>query len=177
MGAIVGAANCAVAAAAGGAFTVTKTGGADGVSDASAVSTAAIAGDFVLRVKPLGPGLFFAGVSAVPAATIDESGINRALQFSAGLCRAVESGAFRPGSFALATYAWIRRSGGTIQYLTGPVLATAAVRRTVADAGAPFFFDSALAAAGVGFEVKFDVPAAFAPRRPGRRGLTLGLSL
>jgi hypothetical protein len=175
MGAIVNAACCTVAAAAGGAFIATKTGGADGASDASAVSAAAIAGDFVLRVKPLGAGLCYAGVSANPAAGLDETAIDRALQISGGLCRAVEAGTFRPGAFALSTYAWIRRAGGTIQYLTGPLLATATVRRSVADAGAPLFFDSTICAAGLALEVKFDVPAAFAPRRAARRGLTLGL--
>ena len=174
MGAIVDAANCTVAPAAGGAWLVTKTGGADGASDASAVSAAAITGDVVLRMRPLGAGLCYAGLSASPAAGIDETTIDRALQLNGGLCRAVESGAFRPGSFALATYAWIRRSGGLVQYLTGPLLATATLRRSVADAGAPLFFDSAIAAAGLAIEVKFDVPAAFAPRRAGRRGLALG---
>jgi hypothetical protein len=175
MGAILNAANCTVAPAAGGAWLVTKSGGTDGASDASAVSAAAIAGDFVLRAKPLGPGLCYVGVSANPNAGLDETTIDRGLQISNGLCRAVEAGSFRPGIFALATYAWIRRSGGTLHYLTGALLATATVRRTVPDAGAPLFFDSAIAAAGLAVEVKFDVPAAFALRRPARRGLTLGL--
>jgi hypothetical protein len=177
MGAIVNAANCTVAAAAGGAFVVTKTGGADDASDASAVAAAPIAGDFVLRVKPLGSGLCYVGVSANPAAGLTESTIDRALQLSAGLCRAVEAGTFRPGAFALSTYAWIRRTGATLQYLTGPQLATATVRRTVADAGAPLFFDSTLCAAGLAIEVKFDVPAGFAARRAPRRRLTLGLGI
>jgi len=175
MGAILGVANCTVAPAAGGAWVVTKSGGTDGASDASAVSATAIAGDFALRVRPLGPGLCYAGVSANPNAGISETTIDRGLQISGGLCRAVEAGSFKPGSFTLATYAWIRRTGSMLQYLTGPLLATATVRRTVVDAGAPLFFDSAIAAAGLAIEVKFDVPAAFAPRRPSRRGLTLGL--
>jgi hypothetical protein len=175
MAAIVNAAACTVAPAAGGAFVITKTGGVDEASDASAVSAAAIAGDFLLRVKPLGTGLCYAGVSANPAAGLDETRIDRAVQLGGGLCRVVEAGAFRPGAFLLSTYGWIRRSGGTIQYLTGPVLATATLRRTVADIGAPLFFDSTICAAGMAIEVKFDVPAAFAPRRAARRGLTLGV--
>jgi len=177
MGAIANAANCAVAAAAAGAWVATKTGGSDGASDASAVSAAGIAGDFVLRVKPLGTGLCFAGVSAAPGAGIGEATIDRAFQIASGLCRILESGSYRPGSFALATYAWIRRSGGSLDYLTGPLLATATVRRTAAIGTGPLFFDSAIATAGLAIEVKFDLPAAFAPRRAARRGLTLGLNL
>lgn len=177
MGAIVNAANCDVAAAAGGAWVVTKTGGVDGVSDASAVSSAAIGGDFVLRLRPLGAGLCYLGVSANPAAGVSETTIERALQLNAGVVRISESGVLRPGSFALATYGWIRRSGGSLQYLIGPLLATAMVRRTVGDAGAPLFFDSAIATAGFAVEVKFAAPAAYAARRPGARGLTLGVGL
>jgi hypothetical protein len=177
MGAIVNAANCAVAAAPGGTWVVTKTGGTDGVSDASAVSSTGISGDFVLRVRPLGTGLCYLGVSANPGAGVSEATIERALQLNAGLVRICESGVLRPGSFALATYAWIRRSSGVLQYLIGPLLATAAVRRTVGDSGAPLFFDSAIATAGLAVEVKFAPPAAYAARRPGRRGLTLGVGL
>jgi len=177
MGAIVNAANCAVAAGTGGAWLATKTGGSDGASDASAVSATGIAGDFVLRVKPLGTGLCFAGVSAAPGAGIAEATIDRAFQIGGGLCRIVESGSFRPGSFPLATYAWMRRSGGSLDYLTGPLLATAAVRRTVAVGTGPLFFDSTILAAGLAIEVKFDLPAAFVARRAARRGLTLGLNL
>jgi hypothetical protein len=39
------------------------------------------------------------------------------------------------------------------------------------------FFDSAIATAGLAVEVKFAPPAAYAARRPGRRGLTLGVGL
>jgi hypothetical protein len=174
MGAIVNAANCTVTAAAAGAFVVAKTGGTDGALDAGAVSAAAIAGPFVLRVKPLGAGLFYAGVAADPAAGTGASGIDRALQVNAGNARPSDAGFLKPGTFALDTYLWMRRAGGLLQYLTGPVLATAVLKRTSGDPGPAMFFDCAIAAAGLAIEVRFDVPAAFAARRP-RRGLALGL--
>jgi hypothetical protein len=176
MAAIVDAGNCTVAAGTGGAFVVTKSGGANGVQDASAVSAAGIAGDVVLRVKLLGTGLCYVGVSSAPLASVTASSVERGVQINGGTCRPAESGVIRPGSFALDTYLWVRRSADTVQILSGPALATAIVRRTVADAGAPLFFDSAIATAGLAIEVKFDVPAAFAAARRPRRGLTLGLA-
>jgi hypothetical protein len=175
---IVNAANCSVAAGSGGAFVVTKNGGANGVQDASAVSAAAIAGDAVLRVKLLGTGLCYVGLSSAPLASVTATSIERGVQINGGVCRPADGGLIRPGSFALDTYVWVRRSADTIQLLSGPALATATVRRTVADGGAALFFDSTIATAGLALEVKFDVPAAFATlRRRPRRGLTLGIAL
>lgn len=173
MGAIVNAANCAVAPAAGGAFVVTKTGGADGGFDAGAVSAAALAGPFVLRVKPLGAGLFYAGVTATPGAGLSPGAIDRALQVNAGMARPSDAGFLKPGMFAIDTCLWMRRGGGLLQYLTGPVLATAIAKRTASDPGPAMAFACAIAAAGLAIEVKFDAPAAFAARQP-RRRLTIG---
>ncbi|HMC90968.1 MAG TPA: hypothetical protein VKI45_00775 [Allosphingosinicella sp.] len=175
MGAIVNAANCTVAPAAGGAFTVTKTGGTDGASDAGAVSAAALSGPFLLRVRPLGAGSCTAGVTANPGSGIAPGGIDYGALISGGTYRSSDAGVLRPGSFPISTYWWVRRGGGTIQYLSGPVLATATLRRTLPDPGTALFFDCAIATAGLSLEVKFDAPGAFAVRRL-RGRLTLGLS-
>jgi hypothetical protein len=176
MGAITGAANCSVAAAQDGAFTVVKTVGTDGAFDASAVSAAGVAGDLLMRVKPLGTGLCCFGVSADPLAGNDAATIARAFRLSGSLARVSEFGVLKPGSFAIDTYAWIRRSGGVLEYLTGPDLATAALKRSIADAGAPLFFDSSIAGLGMGFEVRFGAAAEFAARRRRRSAGRLALA-
>jgi hypothetical protein len=173
MPAIVNAANCTVAPAAGGAFIVAKSGGANGAFDAGAVSAAGLSGPFVLRLRPLGADSCYAGVTHTPGA--GAAGITYGVLLEGSTYRSSDAGILRPGSFPLSTYLWIRRGGGTVQYLSGPVLATASVRRTVADPGTALFFDCAIAAAGPSIEVKFDAPGGFAVRRPAGR-LTLGLS-
>lgn len=175
MPAIVNAANCTVTAGAGGTLVVAKTGGADGTFDASAVSDAGIDGPFVLWVKPPASGLFYVGVSADPLAGIAPSSIERAVQINGAIWRASDSGFPKPASFPVATYVWMRRAGGVIDYLSGPTLAGAVVRRSIPDPGTRLFFDSAIGPLGLSFEARFDPIAATAPRRP-LRGLTLGLS-
>jgi hypothetical protein len=173
MATIVNAANCAVAALAGGAWSIAKSGGTNGAFDASAVSAAGIAGALVLRAKPLATGNWYVGVSTNPAAGVDGASIAWAIQMSNGLCRCVENGVARTGFFPLSTYAWIRRSDGVLQYLTGADLATAVVKRSIADPGGALFFDSSLATAGGSIEVKLDPIAPAAPVRHPRRRLTL----
>ena len=176
MSTIVDAANCTVAQAAGGAWLVTKTGGTAGAPDASAVSAEAIAGDFVLRMRVVGTGNAYAGVSAAPLAGHDFATIDRAVQLGGALTRIYESGVSRPPSFALAGFGWIRRTGTLLEYLTGSQLATAAVKRTVSGVGGALRFDSSLLAAGTTLEVKFGPPAAFAAR-PRRSRLSVALGL
>lgn len=177
MSAIVNAANCTVGAAPDGAYLVTKAGGAVGALDASAVSAAGLAGDMLMRAKPLGGGFVYVGLSVDPLAANEGTTVPWAVQFNGTFCRVSERGAFKTSSFPLATYIWIRRSGGLIQTLCGPELATAALKRSVADPGGPLFFDSSIANLGSSFEVKFGPPADFAARRPRRAGrlvLSLG---
>ncbi|MBV8688413.1 MAG: hypothetical protein JOZ90_06770 [Alphaproteobacteria bacterium] len=175
MSTIINVANCAVEPGPAGAWLVTKTGGTPGAADASAVSLAAINGDFVLRVRTTGGGSAFAGVSAAPLASLDAASIDRALQIVDGVARPYESGVARPGTFTVDGYVWLRRSGGTLEYLNGPDIETAEARRIVFVGTDPLYFDSALLSAGVQLEVKFESPAA-AGRRP-RLKLTLRLGL
>jgi len=176
MAVIVNAANCSVAPAAGGAWVITKTGGDPAAADASAVSTAPIAGDFVLRARRLNTVVGYCGAAADPAgegfATIDW-----AVQISGATARVYESGAFQPPLFAVAGFVWLRRTGTVLQYLIGADLATTVLKRTVTGVSGPYYFDSAILTAGGQLEVKFDVPAAFAPTRARRRTLGFGLGL
>lgn len=174
MATIVNAANCAVAPLAGGAWSIAKSGGAAGAYDASAISAAPIAGPLVLRVKPLASGNWYAGLNPAPAGSVDGASIPYAFFASGGFCRCSELGALKTGSFGVSTYAWIRRSDGLIQYLTGPDLATAALKRSIADPGGALFFDSSIATTGFGLEIAFD-PIGGAPVRRPRRRLTLSL--
>jgi hypothetical protein len=174
MAAIVSAANCTVTAGGGGASIVTKSGGTSGAFDASAISAAGLDGPFVLRVKPPGSGLCYVGVSANPTAGILPGSIDRSVQINAAVWRAADAGFLKPGSYPLDTFVWMRRAGGVLDYLSGPTLAGAVLRRTITDPGGTLFFDSVIATAGLTLEVTFDVPGAFASRRP-RRVLTLAL--
>ncbi|MEA2999165.1 MAG: hypothetical protein QOK17_998 [Sphingomonadales bacterium] len=176
MAGIVNAANCSVAAQEGGVFLVTKTGGNADTPDASAVSDQAIAGDFVLRARALGNPLLYIGVSANPLAGNGSTTIDRAMQLSGTSGRCYESGFFRPPIFTPAGFIWLRRTAGVLQYLTGNDLAAATVVRTVSGVAGPLWFDSSLLRAGGAFEVKFDLPSAFAGKKR-RRPLSLALSL
>lgn len=165
MTAILNSEQCAVAPGAAGAWLVTKTGGDPAAADASAVSAAAMAGDFVLRARALGDGTFYVGVSAAPLAGSGFASIDRALQISGDLARPFDSGVARPGTFTISGYVWMRRQGASLDYLNGAELATADLRRSVSVGTAPLWFDSALVTPGIPIEVKFDGPAAFAARR------------
>jgi hypothetical protein len=177
MAAIVNAANCAVEAQPGGVFVVTKTGGDPATPDASAVSSQSMAGDFVLRVRPLDSLLGYFGVSANPLASAGFNTIDRAVQMNGTTGRCYESGLQRPPAFAVEdAYVWLRRVGTRLDYLYGPELATAATARSVTGVTATMWFDSSIVTPGVGLEVKFDVPGAFATAKR-RRRLSLALGL
>lgn len=177
MSVIVAAANCAVEAATGGAWTIAKTGGAAGVGDASAVSVEAMAGDFVLRARLVAPGTAYAGVSVNAAAAHDGASIDRAIQLSGAIGRVFETGVQRPPFFGVSGFVWLRRIGGTLEYGTGPDYAGLSVKRTVSGVTGPLRFDSSLLTQGVAIEVKFDVPAAFAKAAPRRARLSFGFSI
>lgn len=177
MAAILNAANTAVEAQPGGVYVVTKTGGDPSVPDASAVSDQGMAGDFALRVRALGTMFGYVGVSANPLASNAFNTIDRAVQLNGTACRCYESGLFRPPAFTLdAGYVWLRRVGARLDYLHGPDLASAVAVRSVTGVSAVLWFDSAILTLGVGLEVKFDAPAAFAAAKT-RRRLSLGLGL
>jgi len=177
MPAIVNAANCSVAPLPGGGWLLTKTGGDPAAADASAVSDQGIAGDFLLRLHATGDFAGYFGVSADPLGGIAFSTIDRAVQLSAGTCRCYDRGLFRPPVFTPAGgCVWLRRTGATLDYLHGPVLAAASLVRSVASVTGTLWFDSAIVSATSGLEVKFDAPAAFAARQRRRRlALTLGI--
>jgi hypothetical protein len=177
MAAIVNAANCAVEARPGGVFAVTKTGGDPAAPDASAVSSQSIAGDFVLRVRPVDGFLGYFGVSASPLASAGFNTIDRAVQINGTTGRCYESGIQRPPAFMVEDgYVWLRRTGSRLDYLYGAELATAALARSVTGVSAAMWFDSSIVTPGVGIEVKFDVPGAFAAAKR-RRRLSLALGL
>jgi hypothetical protein len=176
MVAIIGAANCSVAAAAGGAWLITKTGGTPGIDDARALSAAAIAGDFILRARSLAGGLVYVGLGSNPASGSGGAAIERAVQINGTAGRCYDLGIYKPPIFAVPSYVWLRRSGGILEYLTGPVLAGATLRRSVTGITAPLWFDSALASAGAAIEIKFAAPSGFAARAR-RHGLTFGVAL
>jgi hypothetical protein len=177
MSTIVAVANCAVEAGTAGAWTITKTGGAAGAADASAVSADAMAGDFVLRARLLGPGTVYVGVSADPLAADDGATINRAFQLSGSIARMYESGVQRPPFFGISGFVWLRRIAGTLEYGVGPDYSALVVKRTVAGVPGALRFDSSLLTAGVAMEVKFGLPTAFAKAAPRRPRLGLGLSI
>ena len=163
---IVNAANCAVATGSGGVRLITKTGGVAGAADASAVSLEALSGDFLLRVRLLGEGTAYAGVTADPAVGNDHVGIQRALQLGSVSARPCESGALRQPIFSIVGFAWIRRVGATLDYATGADPSALSVKRTVAGVTGPLKFDCSILTPGVPLEIKFDVPAAFVQPKP-----------
>jgi hypothetical protein len=174
--ALTNAAHCLVEAAGGGAWLVTKTGGSDGVADASAVSAAGIAGDFVLRARLIADGSCYVGVSPDPEADHGFAAMPHALNLLGLSARPTELGVTRPPIFTVAGYAWLRRAGGTIEYGTGPDLANLSVRRTVPAPQGPVRFDSSLLGAGMTVEVAIGGAAEFEPGRRGRRqAVAIGL--
>lgn len=176
MATIVDAANCSAQPGAAGAWLVTKISGVDGAADASAVSTEAFAGDFLLRVRLVAGSSAFVGVSANPLAGHDHLAIERAVQIVGTLGRIYESGTFRAPSFGVVDQIWLRRTGSTLEYLTGD-LATASAKRTVTGVTGAMRFDSSIANLGAQIEVKMDLPSAFARPRGRRSRLSLGFSI
>lgn len=175
MPAVVNAANCSVSALPAGGYLVTKTGGNAGTADASAVS-AALAGDFVLRLRAPSDFVGYAGLSANPSASIAFNAIDRAVQLSGGTGRCYDGGLFRPPVFTPGGgCVWVRRKGGQLDYLHGPDLASATLVRSVAGVAGALGFDSAILSPGIALEVRFDVPAAFAGRKRRRLSVSLGL--
>lgn len=170
MPAIVNAANCTVTASPGGVFTVAKTSGDPAAADASAVSDQGMSGDFVLRARALSNFFGYFGVSANPLAGNGSSTIDRAVQINGTSGRCYESGFFRPPIFSPGTgFVWMRRAGGTLDWLYGPELGGATVVRSVAGVAGTLWFDSSILQPDVGLEVKFGAPAEFAVRQKRRR--------
>lgn len=176
MSVVVAAAHCAVQAGTGGVCTITKTGGTAGAPDASAVSEA-MAGDFVLRARLLGPGTAFVGVSADPLAANDGATIERAIQLSGSIARIYESGVQRPPFFVIAGFVWLRRIGGTFEYGVGPDYAGLVVKRSVAGVTGVLGFDSSLLTADLAVEVKLGPPATFSKPVARRPRIGLGFSI
>ena len=127
-----------------------------------------------MRARALGSGAFYAGLSANPHADPTPTSIERGFLINGPSVRIVEFGTARPGSHALDGYVWIRRTGDTLEYLSGTAIGSATVKRTVV-AGAPLYFDSSLATPDVALEVLIETPGSGSRKR--RPLLSLGFGL
>lgn len=104
-----------------GEWRVTKTSGGNSW-DGSAVSAAAVAGDFILRLIPeFTDEAAVIGLSANPTANNNYDGLDVALMFNNGAVSAGASGAFSAlGESYVANDVWfLKRTGTTISFGTG----------------------------------------------------------
>ena len=172
MVAIVARANTGVTAIGGGAYRIVKTGGFDESFDAAAVSTVAVAGDFVLRAQRVGDSArLMVGVAVNADADTGYVGIDYSAAWRGGVIEIFERGEYRAYTDAIGGYLWIDRVGSTLRYACGPRRRDARVIRTVAEVTAPLAFDCSLVTPGSAVDVRFDAPGAWSdPRPPLRRG-------
>lgn len=180
MVAVVNRANTGVSALGGGVYRITKTGGFDDSFDAAAVSTAGIAGDFVMRAKRVGTtSRLMIGVSADTDEDTGYMGLDYALEYTGGVLEIFERGNYRAYNTLVDDFVWIDRVGTMLRYLCGPKRKGATVMRTVTGVTAPLFFDSSLVTPGCAVDVRFDAPGAWSdPRASLRRaGVSTGLAL
>ncbi|MES2337818.1 MAG: hypothetical protein V4537_06975 [Pseudomonadota bacterium] len=178
MVAIVNRANTIVTDLGGGRWRIAKAGGGDGAFDASAVSTAAIAGDFVLWASSSVPTIStFVAVSADPTESNGYTTLDYAAQIYHDEIDIYERGTFRPPIVARDAAVWIARIGTTLTYRTGARFGSAVLRRTVTGVTAPLYFDSSLASANSVIDVRFDPPGTWTAARRARTRATLGLGI
>jgi hypothetical protein len=161
---------------AGGGFRIVNTGGG-GAFDASAVSTTAIAGDFVLRGASGTPALSaFIAVTADPTESNGYLDLDHSIQIFGDDFFMLEDGIFHAPTGAHGGAVWIERRGSTLRYRTGASFASSVVRRTVAGVSAPLFFDSSIATVAGVLEVRFEPPGRWLARaRQSRIALGIGL--
>jgi hypothetical protein len=151
-----------------GAYTIEKISGAVDTRDAGAVSSVGIDGDFVLRLKHVSTIdnlAWNAGMNSDPLTDDDYASIDFSWFYtpSSALWTVGESGAFPTGNFADATYAWIWRSGTSLNYGRGGDLATAKANpdRTVTSS-ATLYFDSSIPSIGGQIEAQLYTTTGYA---------------
>ncbi len=169
MVAVVNRANTSVSALGGGVWRITKTGGFADSFDAAAVSTAGIAGDFVLRAKRVGGSArLMVGVAVNADEDTGYVGIDYSAAYRDGVIEVFERGDYRTYTDLVGGFLWIDRVGSMLRYRCGAKRKDATVIRTVSGVTAPLFFDSSLVTPGCAVDVRFDVPGAWSDPRGGR---------
>lgn len=148
---IANAANTTVTDLGAGLYSIQKTGGVHLSYDASAVSSSALTGDFVIQLRAGSTtvgGIF--GVSASPTTDNDYDTIDRGLFFNdtAG-ARAYELGVetANVGAYTTSQYWFIRRVGTTLTLLKGAsdIIDDATVQHTFTAMSGSVYFDSSIA--------------------------------
>lgn len=148
-----------------GVYRITKTGGVDGAFDASAITVAGFAADFVIRIQALQTtkaGVF--GISSNPAADNSYTSVARYIYFP--VSGSLEAGEFGNSAFGeipaytTADRYFIRRTGTTTQLLKGATdsVGAASVIYTWANLAGTVYFDSSLSSSAGSFDVNA-VPA------------------
>lgn len=141
-----------------GVHTIEKVAPGTGPYDAGAVSSAAVTGDFVLRLRHIAATSGYgAGVNSDPLSDDSYTSIdNLWIGGASALWTIYESGGAIAGPFANNGYAWIWRVGSVLGYGRGPDLATAKASpdRLTTSTG-PLYFDSTLSVQGDEFEALF----------------------
>jgi YD repeat-containing protein len=142
-----------------GLYRITKAGGLDSNYDASARSTQAFSGDFVLRLRPLQSDKYFiAGVSSAPEASHSYTniafGIETAYNGSLYFVEGTGYGSLAP--YQAGDNVWLTREGSTINYYKGTTLEAAkraGPLRSVSGVSGTFYFDTALYSVGAAADV------------------------
>lgn len=141
--------NTAVTYRGGGVYEIEKTAGAVDTYDASATSSASIAGDFVLRLRNLaGSRQFIGGVNSDPTTNDSFNSIDFGALYFVGsnIWGCYENGTgVVTGLTETAKYFWIWRTGTTLGYGRGDDLATAqASPDRTTTSSATLYFDSSI---------------------------------
>lgn len=178
MAAIVAGAQTSVSPLPEGEWRIEKTGGYEGQYAAAAASAAAIAGDFVLRVRDLAaPNSAIFGVSTDPSGSDGYAEIDFAAQFYGDDFYVFERGAYKPPTRAHGGVAWITRIGGELCYRIGPTLRASSIARSVSGVTAPLWFDCTIGRMGGAVAVRFEAPGTWShgpARAPARLGIGIG---
>jgi hypothetical protein len=181
--AVTNSANTTVAAAEDtGEYRITKTGGVNGNWDASAVTAAGFANDYLLRIQPKQTNKnMVVGVSLNPTASVSYTGIDRGISFSsAGIAEVMTLGT--PGA-SLGAYTtdqiwWMARTSGTLRIYRGADLATATLVTSLSALAGTAFLDTAFSDSAGAVDVIFSqvtVPLTFEPPLRATHAATTGI--
>lgn len=157
--AIVNNANTTVTHLGDSVYEIEKTSGVADTYDASAVSSAGVTGDFVLRLAPVaGSANYGGGVTSDPLANDSYDTVDRLALYvpSTPEWTIFENGVQVAGGLTPSTYFWIWRIGSSLNYGRGATLgaAQASPDRTVTDSST-LYFDSSFRTVGNKIEAQF----------------------
>lgn len=157
---VTNSANTTVTDLGGSEYQITKTGGVEATYDASANSSTALTGDFIIRFTPQTDGLgFFVGVNSDPLTDDTYTSIDYALFFTdVPNVQYWESGVAvgtAKATYTIGDNLYLKRSGSTLSYGHGGTDGvTGYTESGTATTSATLYFDSAFRNSSASVKVK-----------------------